>query len=344
MKIDAKRIGEDAPVRVIAEVAQAHDGSLGMAHAYIDAVADAGADGIKFQTHIAAEESTLSEPWRVRFSPQDETRYAYWHRMAFSEPQWQALRTHARKRDLMFLSSPFSVAAVDLLQRIGVTGWKVGAGEITTPDLLERMLDTGLPVLLSNGMSTWAEMDRAVTKAKERDVPVAVFQCTSAYPCPPEKTGLNVLAELRSRYRCPVGLSDHSGTIYAGLAACALGADLLEVHVTFSRQSFGPDVPASVTLDELRRLVQGARFIRTARSSPVDKDAMAESLAELRATFRKRVVLRADRAAGHRLTREDLLFKKAGSGIDAERHAEVVGRKLRHALPADAAIGEADLD
>ncbi|MGC8917653.1 MAG: N-acetylneuraminate synthase family protein, partial [Thermoanaerobaculum sp.] len=110
---------------VIAEVAQAHDGSLGLAHAFIDAAADAGASAIKFQTHIAAAESTLGEPWRVKFSPQDRTRYDYWRRMEFTEEQWVGLREHAEERGLYFLSSPFSVEAVELLERVGVAAWKV---------------------------------------------------------------------------------------------------------------------------------------------------------------------------------------------------------------------------
>src|SRR5262245_47314016 len=111
------------PCTVIGEVAQAHDGSLGQAHAFIDAIADAGADAVKFQTHIAAAESTPSEPWRKKFSLQDETRYDYWRRMEFTEPQWHGLKQHADERGLSFLSSPFSLPAVDLLERVGVAGW-----------------------------------------------------------------------------------------------------------------------------------------------------------------------------------------------------------------------------
>src|SRR6266516_398618 len=108
---------------IIGEVAQAHDGSLGMAHAFIDAIAKAGADAVKFQTHIAAAESTPAEPWRVKFSSQDATRYDYWQRMEFTEAQWRELRTHATQRELLFLSSPFSLEAVELLERVGVAAW-----------------------------------------------------------------------------------------------------------------------------------------------------------------------------------------------------------------------------
>ena len=147
-------------VLIIAEVAQAHDGSLGTAHAYVDAVAKAGADVVKFQTHIAAAESTPHEPWRVRFSPRDETRYEYWKRMEFTEKEWLGLRKHALKVGVDFLSSPFSVEALELLERVEVMGWKVASGEVRNLALLNRMAATGLPVFLSTGMSALAERSR----------------------------------------------------------------------------------------------------------------------------------------------------------------------------------------
>jgi N-acetylneuraminate synthase len=343
-QIGDRRIGAGAPALIVAEVAQAHDGSLGAAHAFIDAVAESGAEAVKFQVHIAAEESTPGEPWRVRFSRQDATRYEYWKRMEFSAPQWLELADHARERGLLFLVSPFSVAAVEMMERIGVPAWKIGAGEVATPDLAEAVLQTRKPVLLSSGMSPWAELDAAVERIRAKDIPFAVYQCTTAYPCPPERIGFNVLAELRQRYECPVGLSDHSGVAAAGLAACALGADLVEVHVTFSRQAFGPDVPASLTFEDLRVLVDGARFIGRALGAPVDKDAEAAALGDMRTVFRKRVVARTDLPAGHRIAPGDVAFKKAAAGAPADRAAAVAGRVLRRAVRADEGIGDNDVE
>ncbi len=293
---------------IVAEVAQAHDGSLGTAHAYIDAAAQAGADAIKFQTHIASAESTPGEPWRVKFSRQDATRYDYWRRMEFTEEQWFGLAAHAEERGLIFLSSAFSFEAVDLLERVGVPAWKVGAGETSNIPLLEKMAATGKPVILSSGMSGWEELDAAVNCVRSNGAPVAVLQCTTAYPCPPEKLGLNVIGELRQRYNCPVGLSDHSGTVYAGFAAATLGANIIEVHITLSRKGFGPDVPASITPKGLKQLVAGVRFIERALMNPVDKQAMAESFTELRQVFGKSVV-----AARKRM---EALRKSAGDDAD----------------------------
>lgn len=317
--------------KVIAEVAQAHDGSLGAAHAYIDAAAAAGADAVKFQTHIASAESTPSEPFRVKFSKQDASRYDYWKRMEFSKSQWAGLAEHAKEQGLEFLSSAFSNEAVQLLQEIGVRGWKVGAGEITNLPMLERMASSG-PVLLSSGMSTWEELDQAVETVRRRGAAVAVFQCTSSYPCPPEQVGLNVIEELRRRYACPVGLSDHSGTIFAGLGAAALGADLLEVHIVFSRECFGPDVSVSLTPPELRQLTDGVRFLSTALANPVDKTEMAKKLEGMRQLFTKSIMASKDLDAGHILTDNDLMLRKPGTGLPAERLPQLLGKRINRAL------------
>ena len=327
---------------IIGEVAQAHDGSLGMAHAFVDAIANAGADAVKFQTHIAAAESTPSEPWRVKFSPQDASRFDYWKRMEFTEDQWRGLKKHAEERGLKFLSSPFSIEAVDLLTRVGVAAWKVASGEINNTLLFERMAATGLPILLSTGMSPLNEIDTAVLRAKERSLPTTVMQCTSAYPCPPEKIGLNLLSFFRERYDCQIGLSDHSGTIYAGLAAATLGIDVLEVHVTLSREMFGPDVPASITTAELRQLVGGIRFIEKINANPVRKDEIAAEMTPMRELFTKSIVARNDLPAGTVLAREHLTTKKPGTGIPAAQLPEVIGRKLRRFIAADTLLSEDD--
>ncbi len=329
---------------IVGEVAQAHEGSLGMAHAFIDAIGNAGADAIKFQTHIAKAESTLGEPWRVNFSPQDGTRYHYWKRMEFNEEQWYGLKRHADEKGLIFLSSPFSIEGVELLMRVGVGAWKVASGEVSNTPLLERMAETGLPILLSTGMSPLDEIDSAVKRVKARGLPLAILQCTTAYPCPPEKVGLNLIPFFRERYGCAVGLSDHSGTIYPGLAAVTLGIEVLEVHVTLSREMFGPDVPASITTAELRQLVEGVRFIEKMKANPVDKNAIAHEMAPLRNLFTKSIVARKDLPAGTVLKEVHLTVKKPGTGIPANRLPDLVGCQLRRDVKADELLQEEDLE
>jgi N,N'-diacetyllegionaminate synthase len=329
---------------LIGEVALTHDGSLGLAHAFIDAIANAGADAVKFQTHIAAAESTPAEPFRVAFSRQDASRYDYWKRMEFTEDQWRGLAEHCRQRQVLFISSPFSIEAVDLLQRVGQPVWKIASGETSNRQLLDRILDTGAPVLLSTGMSPLDEIDDAVARVRARGRQVGVFQCTTAYPCPPEKIGLNLVPYYRDRYGCWAGLSDHSGTIYPGLAGAALGLDMLEVHVALSRETFGPDVIASVTTGELRQLADGLRFIERMRTHPLDKNESARETAPLRRLFTRSLVAREALPAGTVLSRAHVSIKKPGTGLPPDRLDEIVGKRLSRAVSADQVLSIDDIE
>ncbi len=311
------------------EAAQSHEGSLGMAHAFIDAVADCGADIVKFQTHIASAESTLDEPWRVKFSRQDSTRYDYWKRMEFTEIQWQELATHAREKKLTFLSSPFSVEAVKLLKKIGMPAWKVASGEINNLPLIEAMWETEKPILFSSGMSNFKELDTIIDQTRSRNIPFGIFQCTSEYPCLPQNWGLNMLGVLRERYRCPVGFSDHSGNIFAPLAAASLGADFIEVHATFSRRMFGPDVSSSITFEELAQLVAGIKQIKLSLNSPVNKDKLPDKVLSLRDIFGRSWSLKEDLPAGTVLAMEHLTLKKPGTGISYAQVGRILGKRLR---------------
>jgi N,N'-diacetyllegionaminate synthase len=328
-KIGNRLVGPDAPCLIVGEIAQAHDGSLGMAHAYIDAVARAGADAVKFQTHIASAESSPEEPFRVKFSQQDTTRYDYWKRMEFTPEQWAGLAEHAREKSLLFLSSPFSEEAIDLLNELDMPAWKVASGEVNNPLLWERILKTRLPIILSTGMSTFEEIDQSVGLIKSNQVAFAVLQCTSKYPVLPEEIGLNLIPHFRSRYSCPVGLSDHSGKLYAGLAAATLGANIIEVHVTFNREMFGPDVQASLTTAELGQLVEGVHFIEATLASTINKDQLIEDMETMRTIFGKSLVARADLKAGQRLQREHVTARKPGWGIPVSRMEEVLGKTLK---------------
>ncbi len=233
---------------------------------------------------------------------------------------------------------------MELLRRVGVAAWKVASGEVANPHLFGLMAETGLPIWLSTGMSSLAEIDRAVERVKRAGAELTVLQCTTQYPTPPERLGLNLIPFFRERYGCGVGLSDHSGTIFPGIAAATLGAEVLEVHVTLSREMFGPDVPASVTTAELKELVRGVRFLETASANPVNKDALAAELEPLRRPFTKSLYARSELAPGMTLAPEHVAAKKPGTGIPAARLEELVGRRLRRAVRAGALLSEDDFE
>lgn len=330
IKIGRRWIGPSHPTFIIAEIAQAHDGSLGLAHKHLELAARCGVDAVKFQTHIADAESTPEEPWRVQFSLQDATRFDYWKRMEFTEQQWIGLKQHADELDIVFLSSPFSERAVDILERIGMPAWKIASGEVDNPILLRRICQTGKPVLISSGMSRLEEIETAVGFFQSKKIPVALFQCTTAYPCPPEQVGLEWINKLTESYQVPVGLSDHTGEIYASLAAVTLGACLVEVHFALSSDMFGPDVPASLLPDQLKQLCQGVRAIESMLASEIDKDSAAESNEALRQTFGKSLHAARDIRSGSRIGWEDLTSKKPGIGIPVRNAESLIGR-ISHA-------------
>ena len=330
--LEGRPVGREHPAFLVAEIGQAHDGSLGMAHAYVDAAAEGGADAVKFQTHIAEAESTLDEPFRIRLTGGDATRFDYWKRMEFLPDQWEGLARHAREKNLVFLSSAFSVAAVELLRKLEIPAWKVGSGETRSEELLRSMCETGAPILLSTGMSTFAEIDEAVRRIEAHGTPYAVLQCTSRYPTRLEEVGLNVIDQLRDRFDCPVGLSDHSGSVFPGLTAMARGVDLLEVHLTIDRRLYGPDTVASVSVEELRLLSRARDAIATMDASPVNKDGIAEALSEMRGIFGKSVAPVRPLAAGTVLASGMLTMKKPGTGIPGSQLACLEGRRLARAV------------
>lgn len=318
---------------IIAELGQVHDGSLGTVHSFIDALAETGIDAVKFQTHIAEAESSIYEPFRVKFSKQDKTRFDYWKRMEFTLDQWLEIKDHCDERGLLFISSPFSNTAVDLLEEVGIQLYKIGSGEVNNFLLLERIARTKKDLILSSGMSSFNELDKAIEFLENRNVNFSILQCTTAYPTTPEQWGLNVIGELKNRYPDKkIGFSDHSGDIYACLAAAVLGAEIFEFHVTFHKKAFGPDTLASITIDDVPKLVKGIKEIKHARSFNVNK-ADNTAFTELKGIFEKSLAVNKDLKRGHVLTIEDLEAKKPkGYGLNAEDYELVLGRSLNKDL------------
>jgi N-acetylneuraminate synthase len=317
---------------------------VGVLHSLIDAIASTGVTVIKFQMHVADAESCAQDEFRIPFSRVDATRMDYWRRMELSQAQWSEVKSHCEELGCEFLCTPFSIAAVVQLETMGVARYKVGSGDTSNALLLDALGATGKPVILSSGMSSYDELDDAVERLVRRGSPVSVMQCTSEYPVSPERWGLNVLFEIRDRYGVPYGLSDHSGSIVPGLAAAALGATLIEVHATFDRRMFGPDATSSLTIDELAELVRGVGSIRTALDHPVDKGD-ADDMARMRRLFGRSLTVRRDMAAGEVLSFDDLeCTKPAGLGVPPQAYEQLIGRRLKRALPLRSFIMEEDIE
>jgi N,N'-diacetyllegionaminate synthase len=321
-------------VNVIAEVGMTHDGSLGHAIRMAETSAECGVDAVKFQLHDARAETTRAAPSPPYFK--HETRWEYFERTAFTDDEWARLKQSCEDAGVEFLCSVFSVEAVDRLEGIGVGRYKIGSGEVTNLELVRRVAETRKPVLLTSGMSSWAELDAAVAAAGDD---VTVLQCTSQYPTPPERVGLNVFAELRERYAKPVGFSDHTLGNVAALAAVTLGATVVEKHFTLSRDMYGPDARFATEPAEFEELVDGIRELETMLANPIDKDDLAP-VAEMKEVFEKSVVSVQEIPAGAAISREMVAAKKPGTGIPARMLPEVLGRTARVDIAADTVLTE----
>ena len=329
---------------IIAEIAQAHDGSLGILHSYIDALKDTGVDAVKFQVHIAEAESSVHEPFRVNFSYEDKIRYDYWQRMEFSKEQWVGIKQHCDEAGVEFMASPFSQAAIDLLEDVGVKRYKIGSGEVSNFLMLEKICQTGKPIILSSGMSSYEELDTAVRFIEERGNDISILQCTTSYPTPHERLGLNVIGELKEKYsNHSIGLSEHTGEIYAGIAAVAQGAEILEFHAVFDKRMFGPDAKSSLSIDQIQQLVTGIRSIEKSINNPIDKNDLSP-YATLKNIFEKSLAVNKDLPKDHIITFDDLEAKKpAKMGLSARYYTSILGKKLNKNVSKWDFIQQSDL-
>jgi N-acetylneuraminate synthase len=329
----------DPGITIIAEIGSVHDGSFGNAMKAIEAAAACGADVVKFQTHIAEAETLADAPMPAYF--EGEPRFQYFQRTGFSIDEWRKLKEACATNGAKFLSSPFSLEAVDLLESVGADLYKIPSGEVSNVPLLERVAATGKLVYLSSGMSNWAELDAAVAVLRKGGQ-LILMQCSSAYPCAPERVGLNVMLEMQKRYGLPVGLSDHTLGQAACISAVALGARVIEKHFTFSRLMYGSDARHSMEPDEFKAFCSHVKEAAIIRANPVDKDDL-QDYRDMKRIFEKSVVTARAVQAGQSLEAADIAFKKPGDGIPAARRTELLGRQVRHALAPDHKITWEDL-
>ena len=326
-------------LEIIAEIGSIHDGSFGNAIKAIEVSARCGATAVKFQTHIADTETLETAPSPSYFK--DESRIDYFKRTGFSKEQWIRLAKCCHDNKVDFISSPFSIEAVDLLRDIGCKAIKVASGEVSNIPLISYIAKAVDKVYISSGMSSWEEMDEAITMLNDVRS-VVPMQCTSEYPCPPERVGLNVLEEMRNRYKRGVGFSDHTTGSTASISAVALGVVTVEKHVTFSRLMYGSDAGNGMEFDDFAKFCSQLNDANLMRSRPVDKNDLG-SLLEMKQIFEKSIVSRRTILAGSVLLESDLAYKKPGTGIPAKDFNQVVGKTTVRDIPSNKMIEWSDL-
>lgn len=322
-------------VFIVSEIGNSHEGSVGLAKKFIEVAGKCGADAVKFQTHIFDRESLANAPSPSYFK--DESRKEYFERTSFNIHQWNDLKKYAEEEcNIEFISSPFSLEAVDMLEKIGVSKYKIPSGEVTNIPLLVKIAKTGKKVLLSSGMSNWKELDEAVKILKENGCSnLIVLQCTSKYPCPPEDVGLNLIIEMKKKYNLPVGLSDHTLGITSSIAAVVFGAEVIERHFTLSKLMYGSDVKHSLEPTELSLLVDCIRELEIILESKVNKDEVACKLKNMKIIFEKSIVASCDIKSGTIIKEKHLSYKKPGDGISAKEYKKVLNKMIKKDIKKD---------
>jgi len=331
-------------IKIIAEIGNTHEGSLGLAKQFIKAAAECGVDAVKFQIHIFDAESLPTAPNPPYFK--DETRKEYFERTAFSKDQWQKLKDYAENDcGVEFLASPFSNEAVELLETIGVQTCKIASGEVTNLPMLKKIAQTKKAVLLSSGMSFWQEIDDAVECLVENGCgELTILQCTSDYPCLPENAGLNILDELKVKYPShKIGYSDHTLGTAIPIAAVCKGATIIEKHFTLSKKMYGSDAQFSSEPDEFKFLVESIRAVEKGLQHHIDKDEKAHSLTMMKKTFEKMIVAARDLPEGTIIQEDDLAFKKPMAGVSAKAYEEILNKKLSKVIKKNTALSKDDV-
>ena len=334
--IGERRIASGQPCFIIAEAGVNHDGDLETALLLVDAAQAAGADAVKFQTFQAARLVTAQAPkaayQKARTDP-GESQKAMLERLELDEAAHRVLIERCAARGILFLSSPFDEESVDLLARLGVPAFKIPSGEITNPDLLERIGRHGLPVILSTGMSTLAEVDKALQLLRAAGAGgIVLLQCTSAYPAPPAEINLRAMTTMAGAFALPVGYSDHTTGIEIALAAAALGATVIEKHLTLDRNRPGPDHSASLEPAEFRRMVEGIRSVEASLGDGIKRPSASER--ETAAVARRSLVTAMEIKAGTLLASGHLVARRPGTGLEPAMRGTLVGRRVLRDLPA----------
>jgi len=341
IEIAGRKIGPAHPPLVVAEIGINHEGSLDVAKQMVDAAARAGVEIVKHQTHIVEDEMSGAAKTVIPGNA-DVSIYEIMRRCALSEDDEQRLREYVDARGMIFISTPFSRAAADRLQRMNVPAYKIGSGECNNYPLLRHIASFGKPVILSTGMNTIDSVRRAVAIFDEAGVSVALLHTTNLYPTPPHLVRLGAMTELAAAFPEKVyGLSDHTTDNLACIAAVALGASILERHFTDRMDRPGPDIVCSMDERRCRELIEAARIVHLERGGR--KGPAAEEQVTIDFAFAT-VVTIAPVRRGEPFTSANLWVKRPGTGpILAERYEELLGRTATRDIPADTHIGMDDV-
>jgi N-acetylneuraminate synthase len=334
--IGTRTVGPGHPPLVIPEIGINHGGDLDKAVQMVDAAHEAGAECVKFQCHIIEDEML---PNNVIPANADVSIWDIISGCRLSETEDIKLKRYVESRGMIYLSTPFSRAAADRLERMGVPAYKIGSGECNNYPLLNHIAAFGKPVILSTGMNNLESIGKAVAILRRHKVPHALLHCVSMYPTPYDKVRLGSLSDLARRFpETVLGLSDHSYGNYTAFAAIALGARIVEKHFTASKKWPGPDIDISIDPGELRDLIVGSRAIHQALGGK--KEILPEEQPTIDFAYASVVTIK-DVVKGEFFSPGNLWVKRPGTGpIPAERYDDILGRKAARDVAAGTQLSE----
>jgi N-acetylneuraminate synthase/N,N'-diacetyllegionaminate synthase len=329
VEIGGRRVGPGYPTFVIAEAGVNHNGDLDLARQLIDAAVEAKADAVKFQTFITEESISPAAPqaaYQRENTGKTESMFDMVKRLELPFEAFAELNDHCLKREIVFLSSPFDVQSVDVLDRLNVPVFKIASGEITNLPFLEYVGARHRPIILSTGMSYLEEVETALRTIEHTgNSPVILLHCVSNYPAAPSDVNLRAMETMSRAFQLPVGYSDHTTGVDVALAAVALGACIIEKHFTLDNNLPGPDHRASLEPNELHALVQGIRRVDLAlgdgRKVPADSELDTARVA------RRSLMAAENITAGTRISRKMIAAKRPGTGISPAKLTLILGRK-----------------
>jgi N-acetylneuraminate synthase/N,N'-diacetyllegionaminate synthase len=343
IRIGDVRVGGGARCFVIAEAGVNHNGDVALAERLVDAAADSGADCVKFQTFRPSRlvSSRADKAAYQKETTGGGTQMEMLEKLALPDDAWPRLMKRARERGILFMSTPFDEESADMLVRAGVPALKIGSGELTNHLLLEHVAAAGLPILLSTGMADLDETRAAVDVVRARGAAVAVFHCVSSYPALPDDANLKAMATLRQALACPVGFSDHTLGVAVATAAVALGAELVEKHLTLDVTMEGPDHRASLDPRGMKELVAAIRAAEAAVGDGVKAPRPAEE--DVRRVARRSLFWARPGLAGAVVTRDDIQALRPSTGISPVRWRDVVGQRLARSVTPGEPVAWEDL-
>lgn len=340
IRLSGRTIGYGHPCFVVAEAGVNHNGDPRLAKRLVDVAVEARADAVKFQTFRAERLVTPLAPkadYQLETTGASESQFEMLHRLELSHEAHRELVSYCRQRGIFFMSTPFDEESADFLYELPVEVFKIPSGEITNLSFLAHVARKGRPMIVSTGMSSLSEVEKAVCTIKNSgNLDLVLLQCVSNYPADPADANLRAMQTMATEFNVPVGYSDHTPGIEVALAAVALGACVIEKHFTLDRTLLGPDHRFSLEPNELTALVRGIRIVEASLGHGRKEPAASE--ANIAVVVRRSLVAARDIRAGVTLTDEMIAIRRPGTGLPPAMRSRLVGRTVRISIPVGTLI------